>query len=398
MALFKIKKGLKANLPTTYVEGYCYFTTDDGKFYIDTSNAAAGRVVLNAEKADKLATARTISLTGDVTGSVSFDGSANASITATVANDSHSHSNYALAKQNCSNKDFDTLTTTGFYYGYTGMTNAAVQAISVLEVLNYSGDWIVQRQTVIGESPVTYERTRYSGTTWSPWHRIYTTVDKPTLSDIGAAASSHNHSASEITSGTIAAARLPAATTSAQGAMTAAMVTKLNGIAEGANNYSLPTASSSTLGGVKIGTGIAISSGVISNSGVRSIATGSTNGTISVNTNGTSAEVAVKGLGSAAYTASTAYAPASHSHNYLTGWSDSRNVTTTPNDYNSQFKVVGIKTPTGSGTLDGSSYSTLVGIRGWSDSSGGNSHELAFTGSGSLYRRHGSTTSWGNWI
>lgn len=95
----------------------------------------------------------------------------------------------------------------------------------------------------------------------------------------------------------------------------------------------------------------------------------------------------------------TAYcAPASHSHNYLTGWSDSRNVTTTPNDYNSQLKVVGIKTPTGSGTLDGSSYSTLVGIRGWSDSSGGNSHELAFTGSGSLYRRHGSTTSWGSWI
>ena len=41
------------------------------------------------------------------------------------------------------------------------------------------------------------------------------------------------------------------ATTSARGLMTAAMVTKLNGIATNANNYSLPTASSSTLGGVK---------------------------------------------------------------------------------------------------------------------------------------------------
>lgn len=99
--------------------------------------------------------------------------------------------------------------------------------------------------------------------------------------------------------------------------MTAAMVTKLNGIAEGANKYSLPTASSSTLGGVKIGTGIAISSGVISNSGVRSIATGTSNGTISVNTNGTTANVAIKGLGSAAYTASTAYATAGHTHSYL---------------------------------------------------------------------------------
>lgn len=41
--------------------------------------------------ADKLTTARTISLTGDVTGSVSFDGSANVSISATVADDSHNH-------------------------------------------------------------------------------------------------------------------------------------------------------------------------------------------------------------------------------------------------------------------------------------------------------------------
>ena len=57
------------------------------------------------------------------------------------------------------------------------------------------------------------------------------------------------------------------------------------------------------------GTGTITSSGTItlSNAGVRSIATGTTNGTISVNTNGTSANVAVKGLGSAAYTASSGY-------------------------------------------------------------------------------------------
>ena len=44
-----------------------------------------------ATSAKKLATARTISLTGDVTGSTSFDGSGNVSITATVADDSHNH-------------------------------------------------------------------------------------------------------------------------------------------------------------------------------------------------------------------------------------------------------------------------------------------------------------------
>jgi len=46
-----------------------------------------------AENAAKLNNARDISLSGDVTGSVSFDGSANVNIVATVANDSHNHDN-----------------------------------------------------------------------------------------------------------------------------------------------------------------------------------------------------------------------------------------------------------------------------------------------------------------
>ena len=44
--------------------------------------------------ADKWTTARTLSLSGDASGSVSWDGSANATLSVTVANDSHSHSNY----------------------------------------------------------------------------------------------------------------------------------------------------------------------------------------------------------------------------------------------------------------------------------------------------------------
>lgn len=45
-----------------------------------------------AVAANKLATARTITLTGDVAGSGNFDGSGNLSITTTVADNSHSHS------------------------------------------------------------------------------------------------------------------------------------------------------------------------------------------------------------------------------------------------------------------------------------------------------------------
>ena len=44
-----------------------------------------------AAAASKLATARTITLSGDASGSVSFDGSANVTLTATVKDDSHSH-------------------------------------------------------------------------------------------------------------------------------------------------------------------------------------------------------------------------------------------------------------------------------------------------------------------
>lgn len=60
-----------------------------------SGNFSAGTVTAalsgNASTASRWATARTISLTGDVTGSASIRGDANASITATVADNSHDH-------------------------------------------------------------------------------------------------------------------------------------------------------------------------------------------------------------------------------------------------------------------------------------------------------------------
>lgn len=84
------------------------------------------------------------------------------------------------------------------------------------------------------------------------------------------------------------------------------------------------------------GTGITLSGTTFSNSGVRSITSGSTNGTISVNTNGTSAEVVVKGLGSAAYTSSSNYASSSHTHNYA-GSSSAGGSATSANALNQLF-------------------------------------------------------------
>lgn len=65
------------------------------------------------------------------------------------------------------------------------------------------------------------------------------------------------------------------ATTSADGLMSSADKTKLDGVATSANNYTLPAASASTLGGIKIGTGLSIDgSGVVTASGGSSSSSG----------------------------------------------------------------------------------------------------------------------------
>ena len=133
MALFKIEKGLAENLsskrPNT-VEGYCYFTTDDGKFYIDTAtaNGTSNRVCLNAAKADKLKTARTITVNGDADGSVSFDGSQNVTLTLDIPDlDELSTACSDLNKNKAPNNHASTATTYGkgdaSNYGHVKLTD-----------------------------------------------------------------------------------------------------------------------------------------------------------------------------------------------------------------------------------------------------------------------------------
>lgn len=98
LTLLKTVDGSGSGLDADLLNG------QEGAYYLNASNINAGTiddarlpdtitssVTGNAATATKLATARTIRLTGDVTGSVSFDGSTNASITAVVADDSHNH-------------------------------------------------------------------------------------------------------------------------------------------------------------------------------------------------------------------------------------------------------------------------------------------------------------------
>ena len=118
-----------------------------------------------------------------------------------------------------------------------------------------------------------------------------------------------------------------AATQSANGLMSSTDKTKLDGIATGANNYSLPTASSSTLGGVKVGTNLSISNGVLSATDTKyDAATTSAAGLMSANdktklngiatgaTANTASTTSPKAAGTAAVGSETNYARGDHVH------------------------------------------------------------------------------------
>ncbi len=103
----------------------------------------------NVLSATKWTTARTLSLTGDVTGSTSIDGSGNASITATVADDSHNHiiSNIDNLQTTLNNKTpFSTLsattaTTSGWYRVASSAVN--IGANSGLFKIDFSGTGVM---------------------------------------------------------------------------------------------------------------------------------------------------------------------------------------------------------------------------------------------------------------
>lgn len=81
----------------TSVKGNAESSYRIGQVNITPANIGLGNVnntadsAKNVLSASKLTTPRTISLAGDVTGSVSFDGSANVSMTTAIADDSHNH-------------------------------------------------------------------------------------------------------------------------------------------------------------------------------------------------------------------------------------------------------------------------------------------------------------------
>ena len=79
-------------------------------------------------------------------------------------------------------------------------------------------------------------------------------------------------------------------------------------------------------------------------------------------------------------------ANSNHSHYSITTVADNRNTNTTPNDYRNTFIFQGLKDNSKINSPSSDTYSYLLGLRGWNDSSGGNSHELAFNNTGVYWR------------
>ena len=77
------------------ISGTTYATLDTSGLSIGSNDVFHDGYHPNA---DKWTTARTLTLSGDVSGSVSWDGSANATLSVTVANDSHTHDTRYLRK------------------------------------------------------------------------------------------------------------------------------------------------------------------------------------------------------------------------------------------------------------------------------------------------------------
>ena len=146
----------------------------------------------NAGTATKLQTKRTIN-------DVSFDGTANITLNSMYA-ESLQDKNVSLNNYNL-NTGKPTIKwyicpTDGGGDGITGRPNDTNKRAFLLkcESIRWASttDYITKQTYIQGSTNTTYERYCVNGT-WKAWSEVYTSNNKPTASEIGAAASSHTH-------------------------------------------------------------------------------------------------------------------------------------------------------------------------------------------------------------
>ena len=121
-------------------------------------------------------------------------------------------------------------------------------------IIQSASGWYTQ--ILYGSDDDMYTR-RWASNGWTGWVKFYSTGNKPTAAAIGAAAASHNHSAANITSGTLAIARGGTGATTAAAARTALGITPANiGAAASSHTHSYLPLSGGTLTGALTARGI----------------------------------------------------------------------------------------------------------------------------------------------
>lgn len=90
------------------------------------------------------------------------------------------------------------------------------------------------------------------------------------------------------------------------------------------------------------------------------------------------------------------FTPSSHTHYSLSTIGDQRATATTPDSYSNTFVFQGLKNNDTIGITSTDTYSYVLGLRGWADATGGDSHELAFNSVLGILTRNGGTT-WNAW-
>ena len=126
---------------------------DDPNFATTVSTQIGAKLdaTANAVSASKLATARSIGLSGDVIGSANFDGSSNITITATVADDSHNH---VISNVDGLQAALDGKSATTHNHTLDGLSNTTITSNTAGEILKWNGTaWVNNTLSEAGIQP-----------------------------------------------------------------------------------------------------------------------------------------------------------------------------------------------------------------------------------------------------
>jgi hypothetical protein len=129
--------------------------------------------------ADKWTTSRTLTLTGDVTGSVSWDGSGNASITTAVGNDSHTHdTRYMRTDTPSLTSNIDTISSKSAVVRWNNATTgrpASSQSNEYGPLLQmaYDGNAVSQLAHDFDQDNLYFRKLTTSSDTGTSWKKIW---------------------------------------------------------------------------------------------------------------------------------------------------------------------------------------------------------------------------------